>query len=340
MLSIGSIDQLKASQSYLRGIRQSLSLQGRRAAWGNWWASIVEFGSGVSSEKSLQSWTNLPSMLSIITLGVNKTIEVLVRIYRHAQAAKERKEDSGDLAMGLLQLQPPRHDHLDRKLSVLRGEQVCIMSGVESAQITLHGQQQELAVHSSQPESSHHHAINTPSLRYIAIWSGTAKHVLRVSPRYNNADISANGTRDLGCLEDCKNMSCSSAFFEGSGKESFLHGVGAAFITYALARRYMWNRARRKHCTTSHRNFGLEYSIAATTVLCDWVERYNGTARRGQKGAGESTFGYSETTEGQFKSRGAPETSCPKKLKNLEEKPRNKVKRVGRRTKRRDLGYQ
>lgn len=46
MLSIGSIDQLKASQSYLPGIRQSLSLQGRRAAWRNWWASIVEFGSG------------------------------------------------------------------------------------------------------------------------------------------------------------------------------------------------------------------------------------------------------------------------------------------------------
>lgn len=136
MLSIGSIDQLKASQSYLPGIRQSLSLQGRRAAWRNWWASIVEFGSGASSGKSLQSWTNLASMLSIITLGVNKTIEVLVRIYRHAQAAKERKEGSGDLAMGLLQLQPPRHDHLDRKLSLLRGEQVCVMSGVESAQIT------------------------------------------------------------------------------------------------------------------------------------------------------------------------------------------------------------
>jgi hypothetical protein len=57
--------------------------------------------------------------------------------------------------------------------------------------------------------------------------------------------------------------------------DSLSQGVNAGFITSALARRYKnHRRARRKSCPTYIRKCGLDYFIAAATVLCDWVKKY------------------------------------------------------------------
>lgn len=117
----------------------------------------------------------------------NKTTEVWIGIYTAFNAKAKKRKKGSDLDLGVLRLQPERDDPLDRRLSVLRDAQMSIVSGVEGAEINLHGQHCRPTVLPPRIESRHQYYVRTLPLPLLSIkiWCEISKPVLDSNSRWS-----------------------------------------------------------------------------------------------------------------------------------------------------------
>jgi hypothetical protein len=140
--------------------------------------------------------------------------------------------------------------------------------------------------------------------------------------RYDNVDISADGTGNMENFKQYVDISCSSAFLRTFGKLSLLHGVTAGLHTSIQTRGYLYHPARRKDCLNYSRWFGLDYSIAAVHYLALLVAMAMGCwqGMSSAKSLEDSNMECAGTMGCRYrKKKEHTESRCPAKLRDLEE---------------------